>query len=332
MADGGNIDIPKIGKVKKTYVYGAAGIVGVYVAYRWWNSGQTVDEDAVAPEESTGTIGADVGSGSGGYDYNGSAASDSTVGNVISSNSQWSQSVVSYMTDSLGYDGATVGLAIAKYLRGEKLTTAEANIVRTALAVYGQPPTGGPFTVIEGGQSPSPSTLGAPTGLTVKSKDADSVTLSWNAVSGAASYRIYRGGVAQNVGTSVDTTAEIGGLQPAESYTFYVAAADSSGKTGTRSTGLKTVTSELKLTTPTGLVVESTTATTATLKWNKVSGATGYRLYRNGVASNVGGSADTRGVVQGLARNKTYKFHVRAVSPSGALGPSSATKSGKTKK
>ena len=327
-----DITIPKIGKVKKQYVYIVGAGVAGYVGYRWWISGSTTEEETLAPEESIGTIGADIGSGTGGYYGTGSASSDTTVGDdVFDTSAKWSREVVSYMADTLGYDAALVGLATGKYIRGDKLTKQEADIVRTAVGVFGQPP-GGPYTIIEGSENPSPSTMGQPTGLAVKSKDADSVTLTWNPVAGAAGYRIYRSGASQNVGQSIDTTAEIGGLQPAETYTFTVRAMDSSGKTGAASSGLKVVTSDLKLSAPSGLKVESTTKTTATLVFNKVAGAAGYRLYMSGVANNVGSSVDTRGIISNLKPGKKYTFHVRAVSPSWALGPKSANATGTTKR
>lgn len=83
---------------------------------------------------------------------------------------------------------------------------------------------------------------------------------------------------------------------------------------------------------PTGLKVVSTSTTHVTLQWNKVTGATSYRLYRSDVSVAVGASSDTKGDIGGLSHNHTYHFHVRAVGANNVLGASSASVSGKTKK
>lgn len=83
---------------------------------------------------------------------------------------------------------------------------------------------------------------------------------------------------------------------------------------------------------PAGLKVVSTTTTHATLSWNAVTGASHYRIYRSDVSVNVGDSADTTADIGGLAHNKTYHIHVRAVAPDGTLGAASAAVSAKTKK
>lgn len=81
---------------------------------------------------------------------------------------------------------------------------------------------------------------------------------------------------------------------------------------------------------PTGLKVASTTATTATLSFGAVAGATGYRAYR-GTGSNVGSSNTSTLTVSGLKPNTSYTFTVKAVSASGATGPDSGPATGKTK-
>lgn len=67
------------------------------------------------------------------------------------------------------------------------------------------------------------ATLKAPTGLKATSTKT-SVSLHWTPVSGADSYRAYRYGVAQNVGSSRDASMTIPGLRANTSYKFKVAA------------------------------------------------------------------------------------------------------------
>lgn len=81
---------------------------------------------------------------------------------------------------------------------------------------------------------------------------------------------------------------------------------------------------------PSGLKVASTTSTQATLTFNPVAGASGYKAFR-GAGSSVGSSTGTTIVVSGLTPNTTYHFNVVATSASGASGPHSASVTGKTK-
>ncbi len=75
--------------------------------------------------------------------------------------------------------------------------------------------------------------LPAPTGVTVTGTTGTTASLSWNAVSGAASYRVYRNGA--QAGSTTQTTYTDSGLSSGTSYTYTVAAVDSSGAVGTAS-------------------------------------------------------------------------------------------------
>ncbi|CAL9293314.1 chitinase [Streptomyces sp. SudanB66_2053] len=74
--------------------------------------------------------------------------------------------------------------------------------------------------------------------------------------------------------------------------------------------------------TPAGLTVSGTTATSATLTWNAVSGATGYTVYRDGTrATAVTGTSAT---VTGLAADTSYSFQVAATNAAGESAKSAA--------
>jgi uncharacterized membrane protein len=68
---------------------------------------------------------------------------------------------------------------------------------------------------------------GAPGGLSGTST-ASSVTLSWNAVSGATSYNVYRNGT--KVGTPGGTSYTDGGLAASTTYSYQVSASNSAGE------------------------------------------------------------------------------------------------------
>ncbi|MFF1259481.1 MULTISPECIES: PHB depolymerase family esterase [unclassified Streptomyces] len=82
--------------------------------------------------------------------------------------------------------------------------------------------------------------LPAPTGLTATATTDTSASLSWTAVDGAASYRVYRGGT--QVGSPSSTSFTDTGLAPGTTYSYTVAAVDGSGAVGASSTGAQATT------------------------------------------------------------------------------------------
>ncbi|WP_217161597.1 chitinase [Streptomyces sp. AC512_CC834] len=73
---------------------------------------------------------------------------------------------------------------------------------------------------------------------------------------------------------------------------------------------------------PAGLSVSGTTATSASLAWNAVSGATGYNIYRDG--TKVTAVTGTSATVTGLAASTSYAFQVTATNPAGESAKSAA--------
>lgn len=81
---------------------------------------------------------------------------------------------------------------------------------------------------------------------------------------------------------------------------------------------------------PTGLTGKAINSTSVQLTWNAVAGASGYRIYRNGVSQVVGEASSNSGQVGGLNPGTSYSFQVAAHTASGAIGPKSSTVSVKT--
>ena len=82
--------------------------------------------------------------------------------------------------------------------------------------------------------------LSTPTGLATTSTQSYSVVLSWNAVSGAAQYHIYRNGA--YVGSTTGTSFNVTGLNPSTSYSFTVQAQDSGSNYSAQSSALNLTT------------------------------------------------------------------------------------------
>ncbi|MER7766667.1 PHB depolymerase family esterase [Kitasatospora sp. NPDC096140] len=97
------------------------------------------------------------------------------------------------------------------------------------------------FWGLDGGTGPTSPGLPAPIGLTASPAGANSITLGWQAVSGAASYRVYRDG-SQVAGTDGPSFTDTG-LAAGTTYGYAVAAVDATGTVGARSTAVTATTS-----------------------------------------------------------------------------------------
>ncbi|MCQ4082820.1 PHB depolymerase family esterase [Streptomyces sp. RB6PN25] len=90
------------------------------------------------------------------------------------------------------------------------------------------------------GSSGGSGTLPAPTGVIATGTTGTSASLSWNAVSGAASYDVRRNGT--EAGSTTSTSYTDTGLASGTTYSYTVAAVDSSGAVGTPSAAVSATT------------------------------------------------------------------------------------------
>ena len=174
----------------------------------------------------------------------------------------------------------------------------------------------------------------APTGFQVATYSASRINLSWNAVSGATSYQVYRSTGASTTFTriAIVTTRSYQntGLLAATRYNYKVRAVVS-GVLGSF-TAVKTV--YTKPATPAGLTATAISTSQIDLKWSAVTGATSYQVYRSYGAS----TSYTRVAIvtapsysnTGLASGTRYNYKVRAVK-SGNIGDFTAAKTAYTK-
>ena len=176
----------------------------------------------------------------------------------------------------------------------------------------------------------STGTLSAPT-VTGGNDAQGRPTLKWNAVSGAAKYEVYRarskdGDYIKYSTTTGTAYTNSSYLTSGATYYYKVRALDANGNAGPYS-AVVSVTCRLKLTAPT-VTGGNDAQGRPTLKWNAVSGAAKYEVYRarsmNGdyiKYSTVTGTSYTNASY--IENGNTYYYKVRALDANGTAGPDS---------
>ncbi|MBB3076078.1 chitinase [Streptomyces violarus] len=157
---------------------------------------------------STYTLGAWV---RGGYAYLGVTGTGTTdVSTWTPDSSSWKQLSTTFRTGS-----STTSVTV--YTHG---WYGQAAYYADEVSVFG--PDGG------GGTDPGPTVPATPGGLNVSGTSSSSVSLAWNAVSGATGYTVYRDGT--KVTAVSGTSATVTGLAASTSYSFQVAATNAAGE------------------------------------------------------------------------------------------------------
>lgn len=332
----GDTKLPVIGRVKKAYVYLPLGLAGAYVAWRWYQASRTTEEapagsDGLYSSDDLSEYGLSTTGGTGTVTGNtGSTETDGTSDTAIDDNAEWTQKATERLTNA-GYDPATTYAALGEFLGRRALDKSEASIARAALAVAGEPPVGRPWSVIEEASTDT-GTLPAPTNLRAWDTTTSSqIGMQWDAVPGAAQYRIYRSDLGtEPIGSSFDTKFWAKGLKANSNFSFYVRPVGTTGKEGGKSSTYTAKTLAVKLAKPTGLKASAITRNSFRVSCAAVPGATTYRWYTNGRLYNTSDKPyrDFTGQRPGTA----YKVTVAADTDTGEPGPMSGAITVKTKK
>ncbi|GBU25803.1 hypothetical protein R83H12_02461 [Fibrobacteria bacterium R8-3-H12] len=173
-----------------------------------------------------------------------------------------------------------------------------------------------------------------PAGVTAMANSTNSISIGWGTVSGATGYYIYRSttmvGPYERIGSSTSTSYTDGGLSSGATYYYRVSGYNSGGESDQSSEAFATTWPG----TPIGLVATaSSSVNSITVSWEEVSGATGYRIYRNttssGTFTQVGTSGSASYTDAGLGAVTTYYYKVTAYN-SGGEGTQSSYVSAKT--
>ena len=155
----------------------------------------------------------------------------------------------------------------------------------------------------------------------VKAEAVDNgIKLTWSAVDGATSYRVYRADSATGEKTLVKTVGTLYGtdttVTAGKTYYYFVAAYNSK-------TGVLFAYSEYAIATAPAATAPSITSATANgnsvrLTWSAVDGATSYRVYRADSATGTKTLVKTVGTLYGtdttVTAGKTYYYFVAAYS------------------
>ena len=189
------------------------------------------------------------------------------------------------------------------------------------------------ITIEEGNEPLTSATLhcakSAPTAPVVKlgnSATSGKPMLTWNAVYGATSYRIYRstsrGSGYSLLGTTTATSYTNTGAKAGTTYYYRVKACNDAGLSpysNIVSGKVKSVTP--KPAAPVVKLGNSATSGKPMLTWNAVSGATSYKVYRatsqNGTYSLLGTVTATSYTNTGAKAGVTYYYKVKAVNSAG---------------
>ena len=177
----------------------------------------------------------------------------------------------------------------------------------------------------------STGTLSAPT-VTGGTDSQGRPTLKWNAVTGAAKYEVYRSYSRDGSYSKYSTQTSTGYtnssyLTSGTTYYYKVRALKSDGTAGPYS-AVVSVTCRLKLTAP-SVTGGKDSQGRPTLKWNAVTGAAKYEVYRSASRSGTYTKYSTQTSTSYtnssyLTSGTTYYYKVRALGSDGSYGPYSS--------
>jgi len=162
--------------------------------------------------------------------------------------------------------------------------------------------------------------------------------LTWNAVPGATSYKVYRAtsksGTYSLLGTVTTTSYTNTGAKEGTTYYYKVKAANGAGESAYSNVVSGKVVVTPKPAAPVVKIGNSSTSGKPMLTWNAVSGATSYKVYRatskSGAYSLLGTVTTTSYTNTGAKAGTTYYYRVKACNDAG-LSPYSNIVSGQVK-
>lgn len=164
--------------------------------------------------------------------------------------------------------------------------------------------------------------------LSAKAGGTDNITLSWNKVSGVTGYRILGYNASTDKYSTVKTikgnstvSLNVTGLKPAVTYAYAIQAYVTVSGSNVYSAKSAVVYVCTAPTTVTNLKAKTISSKYVTLSWSKVTGATGYTVYKYDSSAkkyvSMGSTVATSSTITGLSPLKSYTFAVAATRTAG---------------
>lgn len=337
----GDIDIPKVGKLPKKVAVPLVVGLAAFVGWRFWQArgGGDAGEDAstitdgefgaidtATPDTLNPFPGSFTGGGGspgGNTDtVTGDRDGDGVIGpGEFTNNGQWTDYVVGKLSAADNWAYSEIVTALGNGLAGRPTSSVQQDILRAAVAVGGQPPSGS-LTIVSGGNT---GLTVAPGGVTASPAGSDAITVSFSPVAGASSYVAYLGGSATPSGAGASSPIRITGLKPGTSYSVQVAGLNSAGTPGPKSSAASTKTAAAAAAgAVTGLTASKTDRDSTFISFKGATGAVKYRVFVNGKLSReVPGPPFT---LAPLTPKTAYTIGVAAVNATGAQGNTATVK------
>jgi hypothetical protein len=238
---------------------------------------------------------------------------------------------------SLSGSGPSYTLGVSGFTAGGTLSVA---VSKSGYTISGSPKTVTVFYSGSGGGGGGSNTRpNAPTGVTATAQSSTGISVSWSAVSGATSYKVYYGTNASSI-TSVAETVTTGtsythtGRSINTTYYYRVTAINSAGESDpSASVSAKTLNAPSA---PINVVAahadydsrRNTSRNSIKITWDAVPGAVKYNVYElQGSFWNIVGSTTTgtEWTHTGLQPGTSHSYIVKAVDSGGTEGAASTS-------
>jgi fibronectin type 3 domain-containing protein len=170
-----------------------------------------------------------------------------------------------------------------------------------------------------------------PTGVSATALSASSIQITWNAVSGASSYILYRSdssdGVYTFLGSSSTALYADTGLNSSTTYYYKVEAINAIG-TSDQSAYVSATTQTAPILYPPSELGAFPVSTGIRIFWNAVTDASGYTVYRaasvNGAYTSIATNLTATTYLDSVSGNTVYYYKVATINSDGIAGSQSS--------